>query len=164
MDNDLTDFFFRTMSHEAGSCYSSLQPREHPADAQTRSWEDNSKNRNVTQSGPHSLSHPIDISLSHISKSLSLFFLNDSFLHFLTFCLSLPSLPLSPAQRVVEAAGLRLRVSEECRVLLWVSQQSALKWFLLFGVCVFPEKLLVCRLPPALFLKHTHTHKYTDLP
>lgn len=29
--------------------------------------------------------------------------------------------------------------------------QSALQWFLLFGVCVFPEKLLVCRLPPVLF-------------
>lgn len=30
--------------------------------------------------------------------------------------------------------------------------QSALQWFLLFRVCVFPEKLLVSRLPT-----HTHT-------
>ena len=83
--------------------------------------------------------------------------------------LCLPSVPRLPAQRVVEAAGLRRRVSEECRV----SNQSALQWFLLFGVCVFPEKLLVCRLPPVLFLQHTemlslththtHTHKHTQM-
>lgn len=36
--------------------------------------------------------------------------------------------------------------------------QSALQWFLLFGVCVFPEKSQVNRLPPVLCVKHTRIH------
>lgn len=135
-------FFWEIMSHGAGSCYYSLQTQGLPADAQTRSWEDHSKNRNVTLRDPHSLSH-LFISL-RVKPGKSSLCLNE-ISHFVPL-LIFPS--LSPPQRV-EAAGLRLRVSEECEVLLWVLNQAALQWFLLFGDCLFPDKLLV-------FLTHTN--------
>lgn len=64
--------------------------------------------------------------------------------HLPTFSLRLPSLPCLSARRLMEAAGLR--VSEECRVLHWVSKQPG-GWLWLLGVYIFPERHVVCRLP-----------------
>lgn len=51
----------------------------------------------------------------------------------------------------------RRRVTEECRVLLWVLNSLRCCAFFLFGVSVFPEQILVCRLPPVFSLKHKVT-------
>lgn len=150
----------RIMSHEAGSCYYCLKTHEHPADAQTRSWEDNSKSKNVPLRDVHALSHPIHISLSHISKTVSVFICNESFIQLLVSHLFSQFITPSVARSAcsggsrLEAEGLRGMQGPAPGL-----DQSALQWFLLFGVCVFPEKLLLCCLPPILFLKHTHAHR-----
>ncbi len=53
------------------------------ADARTKSREDNSKSRNVPLRDVHSLSHPIHISLSHISKTVSVLICYESFIQLL---------------------------------------------------------------------------------
>ena len=90
-------FFWEIMSHGAGSCYYSLQTQGLPADAQTRSWEDHSKNRNVTLRDPHSLSH-LFISL-WVKPGKSSLCLNEisPFVPLLIF----PSYPLHPLFRLL---------------------------------------------------------------
>lgn len=90
-------------------CRKSLQQLEHPADAQTRFWEDNSIGSNTVQrkpSWPHSF-----ISVSHIG-------VNSSLMSSTPLLLSVAS--LRTALCIVEAAGPRQRSPAECRVLLWV--------------------------------------------
>ena len=111
----------------------------------------------------------ISLCVTPVKSSVNLLFspINYCFLHFLTFFLSLPSLHLARSLRSRDS-GLE---SEGYCGMQGPAQgldQSALQWFLLFGVCVFPEKLLVCRLPPCPPSKtqtrvhiHTHTHTYS---
>lgn len=150
----------RIMSHATGSCYYSLQTCEHPADAQTRSWEDISKSRNVTLRDTVftvlvipfiSLSHSKIITMSSSAMSL---LSHSSFYYLLSQSIS-PSLASSACR-----GGSRLEAEGFCG--MPGLDQSALQWFPLFGVCVFPEKLLVCRPPPVFFLKHTHAHTNTQ--
>lgn len=121
----------------------------------TRSWEDDSKRRNVTSRDLLSLSHPFHIVVTSIKSSSLHLFLQLIFPFVFTFFLRWPCLPLSAAQRAAEAVGLRRRVHWGMQGPAPGLDQSALQWFLLFRVCVFPEKLLVCRLLPVLFL-NTH--------
>lgn len=120
------------------------------------------RGRNVPLRDPHGLSHPIHISLSHIRKiitvSLSAMSLSSRPSLCYLFSISSPSRELS-----VEAAAWGGRFVWNAGVLLRGLDQSALQWFLLFGVCVFPEKPLVCRLPPVLSLKHTHARINTQI-
>lgn len=105
------------------------------------------------------LSHPIHISLSHICKILSLSTLSllsrSSFPHLSSQLSIIPSLALSVWRR-----DSRLQAQGFCGMQgpALGHDKSALQWFLLFGVCVFPEKPLVCRLPLVLFLKHTQMY------
>lgn len=100
----------------------------------------------------------IHISLCHISEIISLcieaLIPLIVFLPFSQFTIS------SSVGRCVSSRGSRLEAEGFCGMQGPAPglDQSALQWFLPFGVCVFPEKLLVCRLHPVLFLKHTHAH------
>lgn len=135
------------MSHDAGSCYFCLQTHEHPADAVMRSWEEQECPTEGTPPNPPIWIIPF-ISLWVTSGKSSLFL----FMQWVVILL-LISLPLfsfvfvTPSLRAEGFWGMQGPAPG--------LDQSALQWFLLFGVCVFPEKLLVCCLPLVLFLKHT---------
>lgn len=124
----------------------SLQQLEHPADAQTRSWEDNSKSRNVLQRKP-SWSN-LFICVSHIGVKSSL-------MSSIPLLLSIAFLP--SALCIVEAAGLRQRSPAECRVLLWVLTSLHSSDFHCLEFVLSQRSFWSAAYPLSCFWKHTHT-------
>lgn len=143
----------QVMSHKAGGVYR-LQTGEHPADAQTRSWEDS---RNVTLGDPRSLSHPIHISMSHVRKIT----ISDAHHRATSLWFSIGP-PRSPALLAVEAAGLRRRVCEECRVLLRVPTALHSSDFYCLEFVFSQRSFWSAAYPPVLFLKHTQARMHTQ--
>lgn len=103
-----------------------MQQPEHPADALTGSWEDISNGRKVSEEA--SVVLVIQISMRHISNIFTVS-LSASFqlLTFVNLCCHQPAL-CEPWRRQNGMQGPALGLD-----------QSALQWFLLFGLCTFPD-------------------------
>lgn len=79
-------FFFPLEQMQNNESWSRrLQTYEHPADAQTRSWEDSSGSRKVTLRDLHGLSHPIHSASLSESHHHFVFIHNESFIPLLIF-------------------------------------------------------------------------------